>query len=179
MMYLVYFLSLSFLVAVVGVVINPLPQYGAAALVIASVFSCAILAWLGGSFLSIILLLIYLGGMLVVFAYAVALTSDYYLEGHGGFAVGVRFFVLVCIIMYVGDVRSDWVGSVWHQCVGVGEFGGLARGFTDVQVDLCGVPVLYCFGGVGLLLCVVCLFICLFIVLGLTRGAVRGGLRPF
>lgn len=44
---------------------------------------CGILVSYGGSFLSLILFLIYLGGMLVVFAYSAALAAEPFPEAWG------------------------------------------------------------------------------------------------
>nr|YP_086878.1 NADH dehydrogenase subunit 6 [Amphisbaena schmidti]AAT08527.1 NADH dehydrogenase subunit 6 [Amphisbaena schmidti] len=179
MLYSVYFLGLAFMVSVVGVSVNPLPQYATGALVLAAGFSCASLAWIGGSFMSIILFLIYLGGMLVVFAYSVALSSGPYLVKGVSWPVGMRLVGFLCVILYMVDVWGVGYGSGWYDYKGLGEFGGPVLGCGEVQVDLCGVSLLYSWGGIGLFLCVFCLFICLFVVLGLTRGAGRGVSRPF
>nr|YP_086865.1 NADH dehydrogenase subunit 6 [Diplometopon zarudnyi]AAT08514.1 NADH dehydrogenase subunit 6 [Diplometopon zarudnyi] len=179
MMYLVYLLGVAFLVSVCGVASNPLPQYSAGMLVLAAAFSCATLSWIGGSFVSLILLLIYLGGMLVVFAYSVTLTSGSHVGAYGNWPVGVRLFVFLCMVLYMLDMWLSDRGVVQVDSVGLGEFSGPVLGLADVQVDLFGVPLLYCSGSVGLLLCISCLFICLFAVLGLTRGGRRGGMRPF
>ena len=60
---------------------NPAPQLAAFGLVFAACIGCILLIHSGGSFLSLILFLIYLGGILVVFAYCVSLAADPYPEG--------------------------------------------------------------------------------------------------
>nr|NP_008392.1 NADH dehydrogenase subunit 6 [Florometra serratissima]AAD05083.1 NADH dehydrogenase subunit 6 [Florometra serratissima] len=52
------------------------PYFSALGLVTVSISSCLILSHLGISFLAFILLLIYMGGMLIVFIYSNALTND-------------------------------------------------------------------------------------------------------
>ncbi|WP_187788079.1 NADH-quinone oxidoreductase subunit J, partial [Salmonella sp. S146_54837] len=52
------------------------PYYAALGLVISSLLSCVMLSLLGLSFLALLLLLIYMGGMLVVFIYSSALSAD-------------------------------------------------------------------------------------------------------
>lgn len=52
------------------------PYYSALGLVIVSVSGCSILSLLGGSFIALVLLLVYMGGMLVVFAYSSAISAD-------------------------------------------------------------------------------------------------------
>lgn len=80
MMYLIFLLSLCLIVGIIGVAANPSPLFGAMALVFGAVGSCGMVVGLGGSFIGLVLLLIYLGGMLVVFAYSVALAADPYPE---------------------------------------------------------------------------------------------------
>lgn len=76
MIYLVEFLVVCLVISLIGVASNPSPYFGAGNLVVGASLGCGILILLGSSFVSLVLLLIYLGGMLVVFAYSVALASD-------------------------------------------------------------------------------------------------------
>nr|YP_009019256.1 NADH dehydrogenase subunit 6 [Loxechinus albus]AFY64203.1 NADH dehydrogenase subunit 6 [Loxechinus albus]AGG84240.1 NADH dehydrogenase subunit 6 [Loxechinus albus] len=52
------------------------PYYSAIGLVIVSVSGCVVLSFLGGSFVALVLLLVYMGGMLVVFAYSSAISAE-------------------------------------------------------------------------------------------------------
>ena len=52
------------------------PYYSALGLVIVSVSGCIVLGLLGGSFVALVLLLVYMGGMLVVFAYSRAISAE-------------------------------------------------------------------------------------------------------
>nr|YP_010573822.1 NADH dehydrogenase subunit 6 [Metacrinus rotundus]UZH93081.1 NADH dehydrogenase subunit 6 [Metacrinus rotundus] len=52
------------------------PYYSALGLVVVSIASCSILSLIGSSFLALIVLLIYMGGMLVVFVYSSALSAE-------------------------------------------------------------------------------------------------------
>nr|YP_010596287.1 NADH dehydrogenase subunit 6 [Tropiometra macrodiscus]WAJ60712.1 NADH dehydrogenase subunit 6 [Tropiometra macrodiscus] len=52
------------------------PYFSALGLVIVSISGCLILSNIGISFLAFILLLIYMGGMLIVFIYSSAITND-------------------------------------------------------------------------------------------------------
>nr|BAF44003.1 NADH dehydrogenase subunit 6 [Geocalamus acutus] len=178
MAYLMHLLGLMFVVSIMGVAMHPLPQFGAGGLVVATLFSCAMLALLGGSFISIVLLLIYLGGMLVVFAYSVALAVDACEVVRDSWVVGVRLFVAVCVIMWFGELYTTF-GEFSSLMNGIGDFCEVMPFPTEVQADVCGVPMLYDAGWVGLILCVVCLFVCLFVVLAITRGVACGGLRVF
>lgn len=68
-------------VALVGVTLaiyRGSPYFGALGLVLISVRVCGVSSFFGFSFLGLILVLTYLGGMIVVFIYSRALASDKY-----------------------------------------------------------------------------------------------------
>ena len=71
----------GFVLGLAAVASNPSPYFAALGLVVVSGVGCGILISHGGSFLSLVLFLIYLGGMLVVFAYSAALAAEAYPEG--------------------------------------------------------------------------------------------------
>lgn len=54
------------------------PYYGALGLVVVAVSGCALCSLIGMSFMALVLLLIYMGGMLVVFVYSTALSAERY-----------------------------------------------------------------------------------------------------
>nr|DAC76984.1 TPA_asm: NADH dehydrogenase subunit 6 [Sceloporus woodi] len=169
-----YFLFLMFFCLIVGlaaVASNPSPYFGAAGLVISAGVGCALLIGLGSSFVSLVLFLIYLGGMLVVFAYSVALSSDLFPETWGSWSVGAHLFgylMLVFVLwLVVGFGPISKYGVVSEDAVGLSVLRG----------DFCGVSLLYSVGGAGLLICGWSLLLTLFVVLELTRGLSRGGLR--
>nr|YP_010960791.1 NADH dehydrogenase subunit 6 [Poraniopsis inflata]WNH38682.1 NADH dehydrogenase subunit 6 [Poraniopsis inflata] len=54
------------------------PYYGALGLVLVAVSGCIISSLLGLSFMALILILIYMGGMLVVFVYSTAISAERY-----------------------------------------------------------------------------------------------------
>lgn len=70
------FLSLLGVAGTTIVVYSLSPYFGALGLVLLSLSLCCLLAYLGFSFLGLVMLLIYLGGMMVVFIYSRALASD-------------------------------------------------------------------------------------------------------
>ncbi|NWT31388.1 NU6M oxidoreductase, partial [Cardinalis cardinalis] len=83
---------------------NPSPYYGVLGLVVAAVAGCAWLVSLGVSFVSLVLVMVYLGGMLVVFVYSVSLAADPYLEAWGswgivGYGFGMGLVVVVGLVM--------------------------------------------------------------------------------
>lgn len=76
MTYLMSLLIVGLVFGLVAVASNPSPYFAALGLVVVAGLGCGVLVGHGGSFLSLVLFLIYLGGMLVVFAYSSALAAE-------------------------------------------------------------------------------------------------------
>nr|YP_007317556.1 NADH dehydrogenase subunit 6 [Phyllodactylus unctus]ADY86067.1 NADH dehydrogenase subunit 6 [Phyllodactylus unctus] len=169
MSFFVFFLALCLLGGFVGVAANPAPVFGVIGLVVGAFVGGSLLMSQGGSFVGLILLLIYLGGLLVVFAFSVALAVESYPRGWGDWSV------LVYVVGYWGAILLAG-GSVELEggwgLVGV-DSGGM---FMD-RTDFSGIALLYTLGGMFLLACGGGLFLGLFVVLELTRGGTYGALR--
>nr|QJT42863.1 NADH dehydrogenase subunit 6 [Trichiurus lepturus] len=171
MSFLNYFLLAGFLMGLVTVASNPSPFFAALGLVSVSSLGCAILVWHGGSFLSLILFLIYLGGMMVVFAYSAALAAEPFPESPGD--PGVKIYVVVYLLaVIIGGVymSNGWYEASWISADDMSEF-------SVSRADTWGVGLVYSSGGgvlgvtVGALL--LTLIVVLHVVQGLSRGAVR------
>lgn len=80
MIYVMIFFLVGLVLGLAAVASNPSPYFAALGLVVVAGMGCGVLVGYGGSFLSLILFLIYLGGMLVVFAYSAALAAEPYPE---------------------------------------------------------------------------------------------------
>nr|YP_009735075.1 NADH dehydrogenase subunit 6 [Acrocephalus orientalis]QAY81721.1 NADH dehydrogenase subunit 6 [Acrocephalus orientalis]UNP24750.1 NADH dehydrogenase subunit 6 [Acrocephalus orientalis]BCB24307.1 NADH dehydrogenase subunit 6 [Acrocephalus orientalis] len=170
MMKFVLFLGVCFVLGGLAVASNPSPYYGVVGLVVASIAGCGWLVSLGVSFVSLVLVMVYLGGMLVVFVYSVSLAADPYPEAWGdwgvvGYGFGMGLVVVVGVV--VGEVFGSLVDS------GTVNNGGLLL----VRSDFSGVALFYSWGaglflvgGWGLLLT---LFVVMELVRGLSRGAIR------
>lgn len=76
MTYVISFSLLSLVLGLVAVASNPSPYFAALGLVVVAGVGCGVLAGFGGPFLCLVLFLIYLGGILVVFAYTTALAAE-------------------------------------------------------------------------------------------------------
>nr|AAZ80412.1 NADH dehydrogenase subunit 6 [Sitta pusilla] len=170
MMEFVLFLGLCFVLGALGVASNPSPYYGVVGLVLASVAGCGWLVSLGVSFVSLVLVMVYLGGMLVVFVYSVSLAADPYPESWGSLGV-VGYGLGMGLVIIVGVV----VGGGVEFVVNSGTVNG--EGLSVARTDFSGVAVFYSWGaglfligGWGLLLT---LFVVLELVRGLSRGAIR------
>nr|NP_659222.1 NADH dehydrogenase subunit 6 [Ranodon sibiricus]CAD12083.1 NADH dehydrogenase subunit 6 [Ranodon sibiricus] len=170
MMYLGFFGMLGLVFGLTAVASNPSPYFAAFGLVLAAVCGCWVLVELGVSFLSLVLLLIYLGGMLVVFAYSASLAAEPYPEAWGSWSVliYVMFYFLMMIL-----------GFLFFNCNVSLEFL-----FTNYNTEFCvigydwgGIGVMFSCGGYFLMFSGWVLLLTLFVVLEVTRGLSRGSLR--
>nr|YP_009158731.1 NADH dehydrogenase subunit 6 [Triplophysa yarkandensis]AKO73384.1 NADH dehydrogenase subunit 6 [Triplophysa yarkandensis]AMB36305.1 NADH dehydrogenase subunit 6 [Triplophysa yarkandensis]AMD08818.1 NADH dehydrogenase subunit 6 [Triplophysa yarkandensis]QNH95262.1 NADH dehydrogenase subunit 6 [Triplophysa yarkandensis] len=171
MTYLVTFLLMALIIGLVAVASNPAPYFAAFGLVVAAGVGCGVLAGHGGSFLSLVLFLIYLGGMLVVFAYSAALAAEPFPEAWGDRSVvGYVMIYLLGVIVTGGLLLEGWHEGSWVVVDSLKELA-VVRGDTG------GVAVMYSSGGGMLIICAWVLLLTLFVVLELTRGLGRGALR--
>nr|YP_010127255.1 NADH dehydrogenase subunit 6 [Tringa stagnatilis]AAL29224.1 NADH dehydrogenase subunit 6 [Tringa nebularia]QPO84658.1 NADH dehydrogenase subunit 6 [Tringa stagnatilis] len=171
MTYFVLLLGLCFVLGGLAVASNPSPYYGVVGLVLASVAGCGWLLSLGVSFVSLVLFMVYLGGMLVVFVYSVSLAADPFPEAWGDWRVvgyGVSFILVVVVGMVVGGLIECWKLGVITVDSG---------GMFSVRLDFSGVAMFYS-DGVGMFLVAGWgLLLTLFVVLELVRGLSRGAIR--
>nr|WNH18160.1 NADH dehydrogenase subunit 6 [Lamprogrammus brunswigi] len=169
-----YMMSLFLFGLVFGLVVvasNPSPYFAALGLVVVAGMGCGVLVGHGGPFLSLVLFLIYLGGMLVVFAYSAALAAEPYPESWGSRSVMVYVLAYLLGLMLVcGFLWGGWYESSW---VPVDE----SEDFSLLRGDVGGVAMAYSAGGGMLVISAWVLLLTLFVVLELTRGLSRGVLR--
>nr|YP_010144670.1 NADH dehydrogenase subunit 6 [Maxomys ochraceiventer]QQL93201.1 NADH dehydrogenase subunit 6 [Maxomys ochraceiventer] len=119
-----FILSLLFLIGCLGLALKPSPIYGGLGLIISGCIGCLMVLGFGGSFLGLMVFLIYLGGMLVVFGYTTAMATEEYPETWGSnwlvFSVLVlgllMELVVVCFFDHYNEVElvdlsglSDWL----------------------------------------------------------------------
>nr|WNH37047.1 NADH dehydrogenase subunit 6 [Trichiurus lepturus] len=170
-----FFLNFLFLVGLVmGLVVvssNPSPFFAALGLVMVASMGCAILVGHGGTFLSLILFLIYLGGMLVVFAYSAALAAEPYPEGLGSPEVLIHA-VLYFLGVFAGGMYllEGWYEVSWVPVDDMSEF-------SASRADTWGVGLVYSSGGGMLGITVGALLLTLVVVLHVVRGLSRGAVR--
>nr|YP_010944533.1 NADH dehydrogenase subunit 6 [Linichthys laticeps]WMB97306.1 NADH dehydrogenase subunit 6 [Linichthys laticeps] len=171
MTYFMFLLLVALVVGLVAVASNPTPYFAALGLVVAAGVGCGILVGHGGTFLSLVLFLIYLGGMLVVFAYSAALAAEPFPEAWG--SRSVLGYVLV-YVLGVGLVAGIFWGG-WHEGSWIVVDG--LKEFSVLRGDISGVAIMYSSGGGMLVICAWVLLLTLLVVLELTRGLSRGTLR--
>lgn len=145
-----YFFLLFLLLGRTMVFYSLSPYYSALGLVLSAMFGCVVLGFCGLSFLALLLLLIYMGGMLVVFIYSRALSADRFPRVR---KIG-EVFVLFSLI-------SFWVLFIFEGFVELKfSFSEMAR-----QQDLSVLSGLYSFGGIYLLVCGLALLVVLVVAL--------------
>nr|YP_005255226.1 NADH dehydrogenase subunit 6 [Corynorhinus rafinesquii]AEL16742.1 NADH dehydrogenase subunit 6 [Corynorhinus rafinesquii] len=171
--YIVFIMSIIFVVGFAGFSSKPSPIYGGVGLIVSGGVGCGIVVSFGGSFLGLMVFLIYLGGMLVVFGYTTAMAMEQYPEVwvsnaivFGGFVVGLAVeFVLVLFALVDGGFGlslefkeiGDWA---------IYDTGDLGF-FSEEAV---GVAALYSYGSWLVVVTGWSLFIGVVIILEVTRG---------
>nr|WFG79989.1 NADH dehydrogenase subunit 6 [Pelochelys cantorii] len=172
MVFFMFMFEICFVFCVVSVASGSFCYYVVVGLIFGAVFGCLMLVGMGGSFISLVLFLIYLGGMLVVFAYSVALTGDPYpvvWRGCGD---------LLCIVGYILLIVGAVVvcSEVW-SVEGYGDVVMDSGGLFSVRMDYIGVSWFYHYGCVMFLVVGWGLLLTLFVVLDLVRGLAWGVIR--
>lgn len=174
MTYVVFLLSVMFVMGFVGFSSKPSPIYGGLGLIVSGGVGCGIVLSFGGSFLGLMMFLIYLGGMLVVFGYTTAMATEEYPETWGSNVMILGIFVLgvlieVGLVVYI--VMSDGVEivvdfkNIGDWVVFEGDEVGLIR------EDSIGVAALYSYGSWLMVVAGWSLFVSIFIIIEITRGA--------
>nr|WNH20488.1 NADH dehydrogenase subunit 6 [Bathygobius cotticeps] len=159
------------LLGLIVVASNPSPYFAALGLVVVSGMGCGLMVVCGGTFLSLVLFLIYLGGMLVVFAYSSALASERFPETWGSPRVAANSVgYMLAVLIGGGYFLGGWWG--WG-----GSGSGPYSQVSSVRGDLVGVAAMYSSGGWVLVVGAWVLLLTLFVVLEVVRGSSRGALR--
>nr|YP_010503120.1 NADH dehydrogenase subunit 6 [Hemigrammus ocellifer]UXD79003.1 NADH dehydrogenase subunit 6 [Hemigrammus ocellifer] len=167
--FFLYLLLSGLVISLVAVASNPAPYFAAFGLVVAAGVGCGVLIGYGGPFLSLVLFLIYLGGMLVVFAYSAALAAELHPKSWGDQSV---FSYVLFYLLGVGGVGL-YLGSGRYELWFISD-GGY---FYILRGEAMGVALLYSIGGLVLLVGGFGLLLTLAVVLELTRGLSRGAIR--
>nr|YP_010451226.1 NADH dehydrogenase subunit 6 [Hippocampus bargibanti]UTV01007.1 NADH dehydrogenase subunit 6 [Hippocampus bargibanti] len=171
MTYFMFSLLMGLIFGLVAVASNPSPYFAAFGLVIVAGMGCGVLVSYGSPFLSLVLFLIYLGGMLVVFAYSSALAAEPYPESWVNWTISMySILYLMGVLLMMKCVLSEWYETSW---VPVDDLLDL----TLFRGDMSGVAMMYMSGGWILVISAWVLLLTLFVVLELTRGLSRGALR--
>lgn len=173
MTYTTYLLSILFVLGFLGFSSKPSPIYGGLGLIISGGVGCGIVLCFGGSFLGLMVFLIYLGGMLVVFGYTTAIATEEYPEAWNSNVViwGVVLLGVVVELMVV------FLTILFDEVEIIIEFKGLEDWIMFdgdelglVREDSIGVAALYSYGSWLMVVAGWSLFVSIFIVIEITRG---------
>nr|APC60730.1 NADH dehydrogenase subunit 6 [Trinomys yonenagae] len=172
---IIYIFSIIFVLGFVGFSVKPSPIYGGLALVLSGGIGCGIILSCGGSFLGLVVFLVYLGGMMVVFAYTTAMAMEQYPETWGS-------NVIIWFSLFLGALSELGLLYVWAKYehievlvdyYGMGEWviydaeGGNVGFFSE---DPAGVAAIYSYNYWLMFVAGWSLFTCIFIVLEITRA---------
>lgn len=99
------------MVGCLGLALKPSPIYGGLGLIVSGFVGCLMVLGFGGSFLGLIVFLIYLGGMLVVFGYTTAIATEEYPETWGSswliFSFFIMGFLIEIFVIYLLDYYNE------------------------------------------------------------------------
>nr|QZZ81280.1 NADH dehydrogenase subunit 6 [Hipposideros pendleburyi] len=149
MTYVVFILSTIFVMSFVGFSSKPSPIYGGLGLIISGGVGCGIVVSYGGSFLGLMVFLIYLGGMLVVFGYTTAMATEQYPEVwvSNKIVLGSFVFGLVMEVVFVLCVLSGDGVKILFEFSNMGDWVIYDIGDSGVvSKEVMGVAALYSYG---------------------------------
>nr|YP_009754878.1 NADH dehydrogenase subunit 6 [Nyctimene cephalotes]QIP52991.1 NADH dehydrogenase subunit 6 [Nyctimene cephalotes] len=173
MTYIVFILSIIFVVGFIGFSSKPSPIYGGVGLIVSGAVGCGIVMNFNGSFLGLMVFLIYLGGMMVVFGYTAAMAMEPYPEmwvssnvvlGAFIFGLSVEVVLVLCLlkegtagVMLNFNDLGDWV------IYDVDDLGDLSK-------EAVGVSSLYSYGMWLVLVTGWALLVAVVVIMEVTRG---------
>nr|ATO90359.1 NADH dehydrogenase subunit 6 [Myotis albescens] len=174
MVYIVSILSIIFVMGFLGFSSKPSPIYGGVGLIASGGVGCGIVVSFNGSFLGLMVFLIYLGGMLVVFGYTTAMATEQYPEAWvsnmvvlGSFIAGLFMEFLLVMYVLVGKKLE-----VIFEFNGVGDWAVYDTGDWGVfSKESMGVAALYSYGNWLVVVTGWSLLIGVVIILEITRGS--------
>nr|YP_009865042.1 NADH dehydrogenase subunit 6 [Sundasciurus robinsoni]QKE47084.1 NADH dehydrogenase subunit 6 [Sundasciurus robinsoni] len=173
MTYLINLLSGLFVLGFVGFSSKPSPIYGGLGLIISGGIGCGIVLYFGGSFLGLMVFLIYLGGMMVVFGYTTAMATEEYPETWSSSVVvlgALLLGLLVELSVMLLSMLNDGVEVIveFNNMEGWEVFESEELGLMGE--DSMGVAALYSYGCWLTIVAGWSLFVSIFIVIEITRG---------
>nr|YP_009338729.1 NADH dehydrogenase subunit 6 [Pteronotus personatus]ANZ01957.1 NADH dehydrogenase subunit 6 [Pteronotus personatus] len=171
--YIVFMLSVIFVVGFVGFSSKPSPIYGGLGLIVSGGVGCGIVMSFNGSFLGLMVFLIYLGGMLVVFGYTTAMATEQYPEVWvsnktvlGTFVVGVLMEVSL-IFVVLEDVELEVV----FKFNDLGDWVIYDTGDSGfINKEAVGVAGLYSYGAWFVVITGWSLLVAVVVIMEITRG---------
>nr|AEP22051.1 NADH dehydrogenase subunit 6 [Cervus albirostris]QHT54180.1 NADH dehydrogenase subunit 6 [Cervus albirostris] len=173
MMYIVFILSIIFVLGFVGFSSKPSPIYGGLGLIVSGGVGCGIVLNFGGSFLGLMVFLIYLGGMMVVFGYTTAMATEQYPEVWASNKTVLGAFVtgLLMEVMMVCYVLKDEEVEIVFQFNGLGDWVIYDTGDSGFfSEEAMGIAALYSYGTWLVIVTGWSLLIGVVVIMEITRG---------
>ena len=147
--YIAFILSTIFVIGFVGFSSKPSPIYGGLGLIVSGGVGCGIVLNFGGSFLGLIVFLIYLGGMMVVFGYTTAIATEQYPEVWVSNKVVLGTFItgLLMEFLMVYYVLKDKEVEIVFKFNGMGDWVIYDTGDSGFfSEEAMGIAALYSYG---------------------------------
>lgn len=175
MTYALFLLSIILVIGFVGFSSKPSPIYGGLVLIFSGAVGCLITLYFGGSYIGLIVFLIYLGGMMVVFGYTAAIAIDEHPETWvsstdilGIFLLGLMMEITVVFILGGDPVKTVEITVNYNTVASWIIYEGDGPGL--IREDPTGAAALYNYGIWVVLVTCWALFIGMHIAIELTRG---------
>lgn len=171
--YIVFILSIIFVIGFVGFSSKPSPIYGGLGLIVSGGVGCGIVISFGGSFLGLMVFLIYLGGILVVFGYTTAIATEQYPEVWVSNVVVLGSFIagLVMEVALVVAVLKDDELSLVFEFNSMGDWVVYDTGDSGMfSKEVIGVAALYSYGTWLVVVTGWTLLIGVVVIIEVTRG---------
>nr|NP_114332.1 NADH dehydrogenase subunit 6 [Cebus albifrons]YP_010409659.1 NADH dehydrogenase subunit 6 [Cebus olivaceus]URH14401.1 NADH dehydrogenase subunit 6 [Cebus olivaceus]URH14518.1 NADH dehydrogenase subunit 6 [Cebus olivaceus]CAC37917.1 NADH subunit 6 [Cebus albifrons] len=175
MMYILFLLSIMLVTGFVGFSSKPSPIYGGLVLVFSGAVGCVLMLYLGGSYMGLMVFLIYLGGMMVVFGYTAAMAVDEYPETWvssvdilGMLVLGLAMEVVVVLLLGGSPNKTVEIAVNYDTVAGWMIYEGEGPGL--IREDPAGAAALYDYGVWVVLVTCWALFMGMHIAIELTRG---------
>lgn len=173
MTYILFILSVFFVIGFVGFSSKPSPIYGGVGLIVSGGVGCGIVMNFDGSFLGLIVFLIYLGGMLVVFGYTTAIATEQYPEVWvsnktvlGSFLIGL----VIEVVLVFSILKEDKLDTIF-EFSGMGDWVVYDAGDSGVfSKEAVGVAALYSYGVWLVVVTGWSLFMGVVVIMEVTRG---------
>nr|AJG02779.1 NADH dehydrogenase subunit 6 [Odocoileus virginianus] len=173
MTYIVFILSIIFVLGFVGFSSKPSPIYGGLGLIVSGGVGCGIVLNFGGSFLGLMVFLIYLGGMMVVFGYTTAMATEQYPEMwvSNKTVLGAFMTGLLMEVMMVCYVLKDEEVEIVFQFNGLGDWVIYDTGDSGFfSEEAMGIAALYSYGTWLVVVTGWSLLIGVVVIMEITRG---------
>nr|YP_002456370.1 NADH dehydrogenase subunit 6 [Lama guanicoe]UAV88364.1 NADH dehydrogenase subunit 6 [Camelidae sp. PDM-2021]ACC97315.1 NADH dehydrogenase subunit 6 [Lama guanicoe]APM86041.1 NADH dehydrogenase subunit 6 [Lama guanicoe]UAV88429.1 NADH dehydrogenase subunit 6 [Camelidae sp. PDM-2021]UAV88481.1 NADH dehydrogenase subunit 6 [Camelidae sp. PDM-2021] len=173
MTYIVFILSIMFVIGFISFSSKPSPIYGGLGLIVSGGVGCMIVLSYGGSFLGLMVFLIYLGGMMVVFGYTTAMATEQYPEvwvSNKTVLGAFTFGLVVEMLMVVYVLKGEEVDFIF-KFNGVGDWVVYDTGDSGFfSEEAMGIAALYSYGTWLVIITGWSLLIGVVVIMEITRG---------